>query len=403
MRCAPLVVLLMSLLPLAAETANDLGRDALWPWGFNLPKEVMDTLADKRLNKRMKEGQILMWMPPEAKRVRGIFMFTNNSDQFKVAEHKAIREVITKHEMAIIFGNMFSGQVIERVEPPVNADLVFTTMLEQIATETGIDDFRHAPFLTMGKSSRGRFPFRTTWWFPKRVIASISLHGETPTWPMPSWSKVDDESVLHVNINGLSEWDGTWYRHVRPSLLNYNSQTNWLAHQVVLYGIDHGYYADYYLYPNFGKPMPKNHKFIRVTDVWDYVATFIDTAMTLRLPEGAYPDGKPIELTPIDRGSGWLIHPRAPEELLGSKWFAFRKGDKGYQVIPWPDEVTPVYDTEQGIIAPTELVKQAQDVPESERGHWMWIPNENMLRAWLKLHNLYKVGDKVLPAKEQKK
>ena len=42
-----------------------------------------------------------------------------------------------------------------------------------------------------------------------------------------------ERNVLHVSLNGETEWGGTWNRHVRPSLLNYRAQSSWLPHLAV--------------------------------------------------------------------------------------------------------------------------------------------------------------------------
>lgn len=388
----------------SAEPDRPLAEPPHWPYGFKLPAELIRKWDEpKGRGEKMiasKDANVVLWVPEGLEHVRAVFLFSNNTDLVRIGEHKKIREVAAKHGIAIVYLKHLGGNVIERQEPPIHAEQTFQTILELCAKETGLDSFIHAPWITMGKSSRGRFPFRVTWQFPDRVIASISYHGETPTWPMPRWSKVepDGDSVMHLNIQGLTEWDGTWYRHVRPSLLNYNTQTNWLAHQVVIYGVDHGYYTDYYRYPNWQQRMDKDHKMMRVGTVWDYIALFIDHAMTLRVAED-YQGEAPAELRPVDRASGYLIHPRAIEELHGTKWFAFRQTDAGaYRVIPWPDEVTPVYDKEQGTIDPAKLIVPAKDVPEAERGGYMWVPNQAHARAWLSLHNTYNLKDRVLPA-----
>jgi len=393
-----------------AAPADPYAQPPHWPVGFKFAPELVRKWGDKRAAKMLKskDADVLLWTPPESKQIRAVLMLANNTDLVKIGEHKRVREVAAKHDIAIMFLQHFSGQIVEFARPPSPelARETFDAMLNTAAEKTGIEEFRHAPWITVGKSSRGQFPFHTTWLFPHRVIASISYHGQTPTWPIADWAAegVADQSVMHLNIQGLSEWDGTWYRHVRPMLLNYNQHTDWLAHQVVIYGVDHGYYVDYYIYPNFQKRMDKNHRFTRVGTVWDYVAAHIDTAMTLRVPADSYPTDRSTKLKAVDRASGYLIHPRAIEELLGTKWFAFRRGDDGdYDVIPWPDEVTPVYDKEQGRITYDKLIVPAADVPEAQRGQYMWIANRDMARHWLQLHNLYKLADRVLPPAEKNK
>jgi hypothetical protein len=326
----------------------------------------------------------------------------NNSDLFRMAEHPAIREVAQRQGIGIIYLAQFSGKAIEFVDqdPPL-AEPSFTATLDLVAKASGIDDFRWAPWIPVGKSSRGRFPYRTAWKFPGRVVCTITYHGEVPPWPMAAWSTAADASILHCSINGLSEWDGTWYRHVRPDLLNYHANTRWLCHQAVILGVDHGYYPDYYLYPTFQHAMPQRMpgvpKLARCQRVWDYLAEFINSSMKLRLAPDQYPQGAPPTLRAVDPASGWLIHPRAPEELLGLKWFAFRTNDKGEHLkIPWPEEATPVYDPQQGIIPVGELLRPASAVPRGRWKEFMWIADRNLAAAWLDLHNTYKLKDKVL-------
>ena len=386
-----------------AAQADKYAKLPHWPIGLKLPEAVVKSWEDPRAERSIKspDADVLVWVPPDAKRLRAVLMLANNTDLVKIGEHKAIREVAAKHGIGILYLQHFSGKVIEHANPPKAelATATFDAMLDLAAERTGLAEFRHAPWITIGKSSRGKFAFQPAWMFPGRVVASVAYHGETPTWPLAGWARTDaSDSVIHLNVQGLTEWDGTWYRHVRPMLLNYNSRSNWLAHQVVIYGVDHGYYMDYYIYPNFQQRLDKNHKFTRVTSVWDYVALHIDKAMTLRVPEDVYATEKPITLKQVDRDSGYLIHPRAIEELHSTKWFALRKGDDGqYQTIPWPEEVTPVHDTKQGSVPWDQLIRPAGEVPEADRGHYMWVADLEQARAWLNLHNTYNTADRVLP------
>ncbi len=367
-----------------------------WPIGFKLPDEVIEGWKRWEKASRQSKAHILVWTPPEAERVRAVYLIPNNTDSKNAAMHDRVREVCAKQEVGIVYLRYFAGHIIERSDPPKTADEDFTTMLDMVAERTGIEEYRYAPWITFGKSSRGRFPFRTTWWFPERVVTSISYHGETPSWPMASWSKVADESVLHLAVNGEQEWDGTWYRHVRPSLLNYHLNTNWLGHQVVLHGVGHGNYVDVHGSKGWGKPVPEGTMSVR--RVWDYIALHIDQAMQLRVPEGVYATAdEPVELKQIDRASGWLIHPRAPEELLKLKWHAFRRDDDRYEIIPWPEEKSPVHAPEDGDIDRDLLIRKAADVPEEERPHYLWIPTRKQLEAWLDLHNPHGLAEGLLP------
>ena len=384
----------------ATETEAANLAEPNWPIGFKFTPETMDGWKRAKRMLGSPKADVLVWLPEGAKQLRAILLIPNNTDSKIIGEHDRIREICAKHLVGIVYLRHVGGAVIERSDPPTTAEHCFGILLDEVAKRTGIVEFKHAPWVTFGKSSRGRFPFRCSWWFPKRVVASISYHGETPNWPAADWAKVGDESIMHLAINGLTEWDGTWYRHVRPGLLNYHHNTNWLAHQLVIYGVGHGNYIDMHGSEGWGQKVPGKN--VSCKKVWNYLALFIDRAMQLRVPTDVWATEAPIALKQVDRDQGWLIHPRAPEELLGLKWFAFRENEQGaYETIKWPDEVTPVYDSKQGTVPAHELIVPAASVAAEQRDDYLWVPDRGMASAWLALHDIYKQRDRVLPKPEQ--
>jgi hypothetical protein len=371
-----------------AEAERSLAELPHWPVGLRLPEEL--TVGWKRRERMFNspEAHVLVWTP--TRQLRAVLLIPNNTDSKIVGEHDAVREVARRQQIGVVYLRHFDGSVVERSDPPTDAEKTFAAVLDLIATKTGVAEYRHAPWITFGKSSRGRFPFRTTWWFPKRVIASISYHGETPTWPMENWSRIEDESVLHLAINGQNEWSGTWYRHVRPCMLNYHVNTSWLTHQVVVYNVGHGDYVDMHGSQGWGRPVPQHQ--ISCRRVWDYIACYIDKAMELRVPRDFFPTDRPTLLKQVRRDSGYLIHPRATEELLGMKWHAFRFRDGAYQTVPWPDENHPVLDPNPGRIEPGLLIRRAADIPQQERKKMFCVADLEQAQAWLALHDVHGYG-----------
>lgn len=381
-------LLLLLGFPLSAE---------VWPHRLNFSETRVRSWGERRAEQilRAEDGHVWLWTPPESQRIRALLLIANNTDLVKIGEHRQIREAAARHDMAILYLQHFSGRLLESGPPSPEAEATLAELFSLAEAASGKPGFQDAAWVLLGKSSRGKFAFQPAWAFPDRVAATIAYHGETPSWPLPPWAQAAAESsILHLNVQGLTEWDGTWYRHVRPSLLNYNRFSDWRTHQVVIYGVDHGYYADYFLFPNFGQEMPRDHRLIRVTDVWNYLAVFLDTSLTLRLPA---PDAADRSLRAVDTEQGYLLHPRIVEEMLGSKWFAFREDAGGrFQIIPWPDERSPVYETAQGTLPMAEWVRPAAAVPPEARGGYFWIATRNQLQAWLRLHNAYRLADRVL-------
>jgi hypothetical protein len=283
-------------------------------------------------------GDILVWIPPDTKRIRAVLLIVNNAQSKHFGEHPALREVARKQGMAVLYMRR------DRPRPPMkrdpakgtyvwdeSADAAFRSdiprpawwltphedlgdaqlVMDYVAQKTGVPEFRHAPWITYGQSSRGRFPFHMAWKFPRRTIATIDHHAETPTWPPEEWAAFEDETILHVNLNGELEWGATFAVHVRPSLLNYRARTPWLPHLAVAQGIDHTNYSQ-------PEPPPGQNRTGRATqtEVWDYLSVFVDKALGLRLPPEGFPTDAPFKLRKIDPSTGCLIERFAVEDIL---------------------------------------------------------------------------------------
>ncbi len=366
-----------------------------WPVGFHLPGEMGGRQQPDR-------GDVLVWTPPEAERISSVLLVPNNTDSIHFSEHTPVREVAKRHEMGIVYFRHLNTGIEHRTEEPTEPDRV-QRVLNMVAEKTGIEEFAHAPWVTFGKSSRGEFPFRMAWLFPERTIAGITYHGETPTWRPLNWARLDGESILYVVVNGQTEWGGTWNRHVRPALLNYRSRQNWLAHQVVVRGVDHGNYQDSpYRSDHWGEPIPDKGTRIgiwdylgrqdladaskgwytpqpdRVTriDVWDYLAIFLDHALKARVPEGAYPTDGPIGLKQIDDSDGWLVDKFGIERMLDLRRYRLVEDDGLYVVDPAGDEHQGGYAE----VPPASGFRPPEGVPvvplETGRGPGRWLATE---------------------------
>ncbi|MEI8121321.1 MAG: hypothetical protein WCI20_04675 [bacterium] len=309
------------LLTVILEAATLYGADAVpapelpeWPIAF----ATASVPAPKPDAKGVVKAPLMAWLPPQAKHIRALIIIPNNTDLKGIGEHARIRDVAAKHEMAVVY--LRQGDVPQVQE-----------ILDALAEKTGIPDIRHAPWIPLGKSSRGLFPALMEWKDPKRTIASIVYHGETPTWPVPATAKLGGESIIHVNVNGESEWGGTWFLVVRPSLLNYRAQANWLPHQVIVRGVGHGDYPDGQGSAGWGKPVASGQ--ISCLRVWDYLAVFIDKAVALRVPKDKYPTDTPLELNRVNDEGGYLIDPFAVEDLYRQPHYPLNATPAGYAVV----------------------------------------------------------------------
>ena len=326
----------------AADEAS-LAELPYWPIGRMLPEKLGD---GKPRNPKDTSADLLVWVPDGAKQIRALLIIVNNSDSKHFGEHDALRAVARKHDMGVLY--------LRRMGLESRMDDT-QALMDFLAKETGIQEFRHVPWITFGKSSRGRFPFYMAWKFPKRTVATISYHAETPTWPMAEWARTDDETILHCSANGETEWGGTFAKHVRPSLLNYRANTSWLPHQVVSEGVDHGNYVDSNGSAGWGKEFPDK---VTVIDVWNYLSLYVDKALTLRLPEG-YPTDKPLPLKKVDPSKGLLIEPFAIEDIFRKPRMPLIEKDGTFIPNAEPEATTNGYTK----IAPAANYTPAEGVP----------------------------------------
>ena len=315
-------------------------------------------------------------------------LIPNNSDSKSFGEHPAFREVCVGREMGIVYMRNYDTGIEHRPGPPETNNM--QALLDFVAAQTNIAEFRHAPWVSFGKSSRGEFPFRMAWNYPHRTIASVTYHGETPTWPVPDWAKLNGETILSVNANGETEWGGTWFVHVRPSLLNYRAQKGWLSHQVVVKDVGHGDYADTHGSSGWGKPLPPG--VVSCRQVWDYLAMFVDKAVALRVPQEAYPTHGPLALKQVDEASGYLIDPFAVEEIFRVPRLPLRQHDGVYVVGGGAEPPVAGF----GSFAPLKDFVVADGVPvvqyESGKSPKDWLITDSLKFA-MKADPMIELGD----------
>ncbi len=390
------MVIAVFLVAILSNVISGAGADELaelphWPIGLDVPKAAP---APKR---PIMGAAILAWVPSKVRRIRAVLLIRQNTDSKHFGEHAALRQVATKHEMAVVYLRYYPHE--DLAKNPRN-QIIFQ-VLDSLAKESGIGEFRHVPWVTFGKSSVGKFPFYLAWAYPDRTIATISYHAETPTWPPERWARVGQETVLHVSLNGETEWGGTWNRHVRPSLLNYRAKTNWLPHLAVAHDVGHGNYLDVNGGPGWGKSFPGKVTCIRV---WDYLSLYVDRALTLRLPEGKYPNNGPVELKQVDASTGYLVRPYAVEDMFKLPRIVMTRSDNGYVVDPAGDDPPATFVA----VEPAKGFKPSKGVPVETlpvgRSPSQWLLTECLefamkddpMRTLGQLHSLRpKPGDRV--------
>lgn len=373
-----------------------LAEPPYWPIGSLVPEEIYEATRNKKKNRKRKTGkaEVLIWIPEDLAVVKSILFIAPNTDSKHVGEHDAVRAVARKHGMAVVYPRIALHWILAEGKGGVTEDfLAFCGRL------SGHPELAHVPWVVFGKSSMGRHPIYHAWAFPERTIACITYHGETPTWPLPEWATAKEpekETIPYLSINGHHEWMGTWYRHVRPMHLNYRALSHWLPHPVVLRNVGHGNYADKHGTDAFGKPVAPG--VISCLRVWDYIALYLDKVLALRVPAEADPRAGAVELRDIPPASGIYLHPRAVEAVAGYKARPIRIDGKEvqtpytpgagelYTIIDHVKEAHEVYAPATTAAAKAVLFLQGTDASAEARRARLWIADQELLDAWMAIH-----------------
>jgi hypothetical protein len=235
------------------------------------------------------EQRAYLWIPPHAKRVRGLVVGLQNMLEKPMLQDPIIRKSVAKAGLAIVW--ISPGDEIPahpalslKFDPPQTAVAALHQALDDLARESGYSEIAWAPLLPVGHSAATPF----VWGMPDadtgRVFADLPYKG----WYPPHAPQ--DVPILHVSSE-WAEWGASWGE----------TEAKDTASTAKLRGE-----SDHCLLGEF-------------TDIgaghfdWNPAAAkviglFIEKAARYRIPEDEPKDG-PVALIPVARGSGWLIDP----------------------------------------------------------------------------------------------
>ncbi len=282
-----------------------------------------------------------LWLPKgtsSTQRLRALIVVPDNTDSYQFATYSNLKSMCIDHDIGILY--------MRKCDFLSNDDLVMTdtvkifNILNALATLSGVDDLRHVPWITFGKSSQGKFPFFFIYQYPERVVAGITYHGQAPFYPELDWAKDITMPIPYIAAVGQNEWSKHWSNIVRPNLLGYRTK-EWLSNILIVHGVGHGDY--------------ENSPVVTKSMVFDYLVSFVERAVELRVPEG-YPTDGPYELMDIDPSRGYLADPQVELMLQGQT------------------------------MRPDTMVKPWSEVPESERTNRFWIFDRELAADWVAFH-----------------
>ena len=270
------------------------GEPPHWPIGVPFPGQTKPEPGKKRIPPPM-VTDAYVWVPKGMKHLRAALVIVPDQGSKQFGQHPAVRKLAEKHEMGILY--LLNYQ--EKRDPGRIASI-----LAEVAKYTRIREFRYVPWILLNGPNNANFALSVAAKQPNRTVATIGYHAPAPSWPRQSWAP--NSPVLHVNVNGEFDDSSAWSWQHRPRLLNYQLTSGWLSHMVVPRGVADGDYPS----RDAARGGPTR------ADVSDYLTTFMDKALALRVPGGNYATNKPPVLKKVDPSRGVLVETYAMEDIF---------------------------------------------------------------------------------------
>ena len=219
-----------------------------------------------------------LWVPPATENVRGIVLVMNQMMD-PIATDTNIRLACEFEDVAIISVYNTSDTSI------------IVKGIDQLAAESGFEEIKNAPWITIGHSAAGILAKNLAFWFPDRTAAVIQFNAVD--FSKPSGISREIADIPFVAIKHLDEPTGDNWIQARDKMVNNFRAKGYRSHLISQPGGGH-----------FG---------------WNVftaklMAQFIQKSMEYQVSYTQFADNGPIALTRIAENKGYL----ADTTLLGN-------------------------------------------------------------------------------------
>jgi hypothetical protein len=265
----------------------------------------------RRRGARQKPAVGFLWMPPQAKQLRGLIVAEKTLLEKRLVVDPIIRRAAAEERLGILY-----------FEPGLDAffpygdkgdcDRRFLAGLKDLAARSGHAEIETVPWLTLGHSTGGIFCRNIAYWQPDRVLGVIHIKSGNMHHGIHYPHKASLAGVPFLAINGEFEEFGP-EGGIRPE---YGRQTQWVMirkQMLARRGQDAAHLMSLVVHPG-GNHTNWSDELSRLC------ALFIHKACRYRLPASLKLDGDPVPCRKIDPASGWLTDSdlKAPQHELAA-------------------------------------------------------------------------------------
>lgn len=234
-----------------------------------------------------------LWIPENAKKVKGVVLAQHNMEEISILENPLFREEMKSLSFAIVWVSPSFDHLFRFNE---GAGEVSNIFLRALADSSGYKELAYVPLVLMGHSAAASWPYYYAAWNPERTLCAISTSGQWPWFRDPRfapdiWGNRNIDYVPCLETMGEYEAAATW------SIEGLKERK------------EHPYM------PLSMLACPGEGHFAASGKKVRYISLYIRKAVQYRMPAN-YTADKPAALIPIDPvHNGWLMEKWKQDKL----------------------------------------------------------------------------------------
>lgn len=156
--------LILTVVALALLERPSVGAD--WSLTVEVPRP-------ERKGKPQSPSQAHLWIPEDAKTLRGLIVAGRIRLEKGICTSALIRKVCAEERLGILYYEPHFSGIFDTAHS--NCEELFLASLAHLARESGHAELELVPWLTIGHSTGGIFARNVAYWKPERVIGIIHL------------------------------------------------------------------------------------------------------------------------------------------------------------------------------------------------------------------------------------
>ncbi len=276
-------------------------------------------------------GKVFLWLPPEAKAIRGLLVGGQLGIELEIALDPEVRRACAENALGIVYFSPHISGVFHYWQEGNADEKRWLKAFDDLARRSGHPELRRVPWITMGHSTAGIFCRNVAYRWPRRVagvlhIKSGNFHQKVHLPPSGSLA-----GVPLVAINGQFETYGP-EGGIRPE---FGRETQWVF---VLRDIERFKEKDPNHLMSVWLDLGGDH-FHGSPELSAYAALFIRKAAKYRIPARLPTGDGEVACLPLKLEDGWLTDPNLYDPKHPAAAFNDYAGDKAKALWHFDEEI----------------------------------------------------------------